>query len=125
MKYTQLIRFLLPLVLTVIVFELSLQVLSGGMARVPRAAETLASFGLAWGLVTFMTSAVIQARQLGLVLVDNRGSYKRVRQFVWGFGLLLAALLAVGLAGLIPGCSGKPKTDKDKKSASKSPSTAG
>ena len=47
MTYAQLTRFILPLVLTALVQELSGQFLNGGMARMPRATETLAAFGLA------------------------------------------------------------------------------
>lgn len=97
MMYTQLIRFLLPLVLTMVVQELSAQVLNGGIARVPRATETLASFGLAWGLVTFLTSPLLQTKQLGLVLVDSQQALKKVQLFVLISSLLLAGILA-GLA---------------------------
>jgi len=94
MLYTQLTRFLLPLVLTAVVQELSLQFLNGGMARMPRATETLASFGLAWGLTSFLGSTLLQARQLGLVLVDSRPAFQIVQRFVFLAGLLLAAILA-------------------------------
>jgi hypothetical protein len=93
MIYTELIRFLLPLVLTLVIQELGGQVLNGGMARMPRATETLAAFGLAWGLVNFLISPLLQARQLGLVLVDGRQAFKRVQWFVLLSGLLLGAIL--------------------------------
>ena len=95
MIYTQLIRFLLPLVLTMMVQEIGVQVLNGGMARVPRATETLASFGLAWGLVSFVASPMMQTKQLGLVLVRGRNSYRKVHLFVLLAGLLLAGILAI------------------------------
>jgi hypothetical protein len=95
MIYVELIRFLLPLVLTMVAQELGGQVLNGGMARLPRATETLASFGLAWFLVSFLTSPLMQARQLGLVLVDGRQAFRRVKWFVLLFGLLLGAILAI------------------------------
>ena len=47
MTYAQLTRFMLPLVVTALVQELSGQFLNGGMARMPGAVETLAAFGLA------------------------------------------------------------------------------
>ncbi len=102
MIYTQLTRFLFPLALTVIVQELSRQFLSGGMARMPRATETLASFGLAFGLVLFLTSTLNQTRQLSLVLADSRQSFRIVQQFVLLCGIFLAgivAALAVGPLG--------------------------
>lgn len=98
MIYLQLLRFLLPLVLTIVVQELSGQLLTGGMARAPEATATLAGFGLAWGLVSFLSSALSQTKQLGLVLVDGRPALRKAQGFVLGFGLLLAAVLA-GLTG--------------------------
>lgn len=95
MIYGHLIRFLLPLVLTIVVQEIGGQVLNGGMARAPRATETLAAFGLAWGLVTFLTSPLSPTRQLGLVLVDGRHSLRKTQLFVLLSGLLLAAILAI------------------------------
>ena len=80
--YRQLIRFLLPLILTAFAVEIGVQVLNGGMARMPRATETLASFGLAMGLVGFLASILTQARQLGLVLVSSRSNYRTVQVFV-------------------------------------------
>ena len=94
MIYLELTRFLLPLVLMMVVQELGTQVLNGGMARLPRATETLASFGLAWFLVSFLATSMLQTRQLGLVLVDGRQAFKRVQWFVLLFGLLLGAILA-------------------------------
>jgi hypothetical protein len=93
----QLIRFLMPLVVTMVVQEFGLQVLNGGMARVPQATETLASFGLAWGLVSFLVSPLSQVKQLGLVLVDSQQSLGTVLRFVLLSGLLLAGIL-LGLA---------------------------
>jgi hypothetical protein len=94
MIYWQLTRFLLPLVLTAVVQELSAQFLNGGMARVPQATETLASYGLAWGLTLFLGSTLLQTRQLSLVLVDSQDACKKVQRFVLLAGLLLAGILA-------------------------------
>lgn len=65
MTYGQLTRFILPLTLTLVVQGLSGQFLSGGMARVPRATQVLASYGLAWGLVDFLASPLSQVRIRG------------------------------------------------------------
>jgi hypothetical protein len=62
---------MLPLVLMVLVQEFGEQVLNGGMARMPRATETLAGYGLAWGLTALLSGALTQTRQLGLVLVTH------------------------------------------------------
>jgi hypothetical protein len=93
--YSQFARFLLPLVLTIIVREIGGQVLNGGMARVPQATDVLASFGLAWGLVSFLVSTLTAVRQLSLVLVDGRRTFRIVHRFVLLAGLLLAAILAL------------------------------
>jgi hypothetical protein len=93
--YLELIRFLLPLVLTAFAQEVGVQVLNGGMARMPQATETLASFGLAWGLVSFLSAILTQTRQLGLVLVDGTQAYRQVQRFVAVCGLFLAAIVAI------------------------------
>jgi hypothetical protein len=87
-------RFLLPLMLTTIVQGLGSQVLNGGMARMPHAMDTLASFGLAWGITTFLLSPLLQVRNLGLALVDSRQALHRVRRVVLASGLALAGAMA-------------------------------
>lgn len=90
--YMAFARFLLPLVLATAAQELSVQFLNGGMARVPRAIETLAAFGLALGLITILTGALYQARQLGLVLVENKLQLRQVTWSVTATGLALSTL---------------------------------
>jgi hypothetical protein len=94
MNYGQLVRFMLPLVVMVLVQEFGEQVLNAGMARMPRATETLAGYGLAWGLTSFLSGALTQARQLGLVLVTHKQAYWPVSRFVLAVGVGLAGLLA-------------------------------
>lgn len=98
--YARFTRFILPLAITAIVFELGTQVLNGGVARVPQATQTLAAFGLAWGIVLFFTGPLVQSKELGLVLVDGPASFVKVRNFVGGFGALLMA--GLGLIALSP-----------------------
>jgi len=101
MIYAQLARFLFPLVLTMVVHGLSGQFLNGGMARVPRATETLAAFGLAWGLADFLASPISQVRQVGLVLATSAASLRRVQNFVLVAGAGLSAILPLlGLTSL-------------------------
>lgn len=95
MIYTQLARFLLPLVLTAIALEFGGQFLNGGMARMPQATETLASYGLAWGIVLFLAATMMQTRQISLVLVDSQDAFKKAHRFVLIFGLMLATILVV------------------------------
>ena len=94
MSYAQLTRFMLPLVVTALVQELSGQFLNGGMARMPRAVETLAAFGLAFGLALFLAGTLSQVRQLGLVLVEHTQGYRVCFRFVLAAGVLLAGILA-------------------------------
>ena len=115
MIYGQLARFLLPLVLTMLVHGLSGQFLNGGMARVSRATETLAAFGLAWGLTDFLVSPISQVRQVGLVLATGADSLRKVQIFVLVAGLALSGFLPLlaltrfgdwvieGLHGVEPG----------------------
>ncbi len=86
----------MPLMLTQVVLGLGSQFLSGGMARMPQSAHTLAVFGLAWGLTDFLVSPVWQARQLGLVLARDRPSLRQLRRFV----LVCCSGLAVALFAL-------------------------
>jgi hypothetical protein len=87
--YWRLTRFLLPLIVTIVVHEFGIQFINAGMARMPRATETLAAFGLAYGLVLFLASPLAQARQMSLVLVDNRPSFRKSAVFVLGMSFLL------------------------------------
>lgn len=101
--YLLLLRFILPLVITELIYEFGLQVLNGGIARMPQATETLAAYGLAWGLTSFLSATVSQTRQMSMVLVKNRANYRTALQCVIGFGgihTLLLTSLAFTPAGL-------------------------
>ncbi|MBN1640919.1 MAG: hypothetical protein JXA09_06765 [Anaerolineae bacterium] len=94
--YLDYARFLFPLVLTTIVQGLAGQVLNGGMARMPEATETLAAYGLAFGITGFLLSPLLQVRQLGMVLVDSQRALHKVQRVV----LVFAALLSGALIGI-------------------------
>jgi progressive ankylosis protein len=120
--YLRFSRFMLPLAITAVVFELGSQVLNGGMARTPRATETLAAYGLAWGLILFATSPLAQAKELGLALVDSPAALVKVRSFVMFCGVLLMGALGAltltpagdwvieGLHGIDPGLGATVRT---------------
>ncbi len=91
--YLHLFRFILPLVITELVYEFGLQVLNGGIARMPQAIETLAAYGLAWGITSFLSATVSQTRQMSMVLVKNRAEYRTALQCIIGFGGLHTVLL--------------------------------
>jgi hypothetical protein len=95
--YLHLFRFVLPLVITELAYEFGLQVLNGGIVRMPQATATLAAYGLAWGITSLFASTVSQTRQMSMVLVKNRAAYQTTLQCVIGFGGIHALLLA-GLA---------------------------
>jgi len=95
MIYLRLFRFLLPLAITTIVLEFGTQMLNAGMARMPHTTETLAGFGVALGIILFLTSPLGQSRELGLVMGDGRAARKQVRRFVIYTGVILTATLAL------------------------------
>ncbi len=97
LPYLRLVRFLLPLAVTMVIAGLMPQFLSGGIARGPRPTETLAAFALAWGIADLLASPMSQVRQLGLVLVSNRYQARQVLGFVVACGFVLASVLG-GLA---------------------------
>jgi hypothetical protein len=95
--YFRLSRFLLPLVLTIIIQEFGGQFLNGGMARLPNATETLAAYGLAWGLVLLITAPIAQSAPMSLVLAANRRDFDKALRYVLAAAALLI-LLQIGLA---------------------------
>ena len=95
LPYLRLVRFLLPLVVTIVVAEMMPQFLAGGIARGQRPTQTLAAYVLAWGMANFIASPLSQVRQLGLVLVGDRRQALQVLCFVGVCGVILAAILAL------------------------------
>lgn len=92
--YGRFTRFLFPLAVTLIIVEFGIQALSAGMARVPNATETLAAYGVAWGLILLFTSPLIHAKTVSLVLGGSRDACRKILIFVIGLGALLGAGLA-------------------------------
>ncbi len=86
--YFRYVLFLLPLVVTIFVHEITVQWITGGLSRLPMSVETLAAFGLAWAWSSFLTGPLINTKQMGLVLAERRQSFGKALQF---------ALLVVGL----------------------------
>ena len=101
--YRTLFWFLLPLVITELIYELGIQFVNGGIARVPHPTETLAAYGIAWGLASFLSGTVSQTRQMSMVLVRDRATFHTVFKCVAGFGavhFLTLAFLAYTPLGL-------------------------
>ncbi|MBX3051691.1 MAG: hypothetical protein KF753_09475 [Caldilineaceae bacterium] len=90
--YFRLSRFLLPLVLTIVIQEFGGQFLNGGMARLPNATQTLAAYGLAWGLVLLIMAPIAQSAPMSLVLAANRRDFGKAVRYVLGVALLLIVL---------------------------------
>ena len=95
MVYRPYLLFIFPLVLTLLVQDIAGPLLNGGIARLPQATETLAAFGLAWGLTSLLESPLSQVRQLGLVLAEDRCSHRRLHYFVGMCGLGAGGVLAL------------------------------
>lgn len=93
--YLRFCLFLLPLVVTVIVQEVSVQWITGGLARLPMSVNTLASFGLAWGLSNFMTGPLVQSKQMSLVLVERKQSFRKALLFMLALTALVTCLQAM------------------------------
>ena len=90
--YLRFTRFLLPLVLTILIFEFGAQSINAGMARMPDAIRVLAAFGLAWGLVTSLSSPLAQLRYAGMVLVEDKRDFWRGLFYVSGLALIMVAV---------------------------------
>ena len=73
--YLRFSLFLAPLIITIFVQEVSIQWIAGGLARLPFSVQSLASFGLAWAISSFLTGPLAQTKQLSLVLVERRQSF--------------------------------------------------
>ncbi len=94
--------FLLPLVVTIFVQETSVQWIAGGLARLPMPVESLAAFGLAWGLSTFLTGPLVYSRQMSLVLVERKQSFWQALYFILFVAGAITGVQAL-LAGTGPG----------------------
>lgn len=90
--YLRFTRFLLPLVLTILIFEFGAQSINAGMARMPDAIRVLAAFGLAWGLVTSLSSPLAQLRYAGMVLVEDKRDFRRGLLYVSALALMMVAV---------------------------------
>ena len=73
--YRRFSLFLAPLIITICVQEVSLQWVAAGLARLPFSVQSLAAFGLAWAISSFLTGPLAQTKQLSLVLVERRQSF--------------------------------------------------
>ncbi|XP_013387875.1 progressive ankylosis protein homolog isoform X2 [Lingula anatina] len=71
-KYFALIRYLVPLALTNIAPDIAKQVLNRGITATDDVEDTLASFGLAYGIVELMFGSLTEMRNVGLVLLVSR-----------------------------------------------------
>jgi hypothetical protein len=93
-RTTVLLRFLFPLAATVIARDLGGPFINGGIARIPEATETLAGFGLAWGLAFLVASPFSLISLVSLAFAENAASHRRLLGLAAGGGLLLSAVIA-------------------------------
>lgn len=94
--------FVLPLVITIIIQETSVQWIAAGLARMPFPVELLAAYGLAWGISNFLTGPLVYSKQMSLVLVERRQSFWQSLRFILLVAAAITALQAV-LAVTEPG----------------------
>ena len=90
--YLRFTRFLLPLIFTILIIEFGAQIINAGMARMPDATRVLAAFGLAWGLVTALSSPLAQVRYAGLVLMEDKRDFWRGSHYVGALAVLMMAV---------------------------------
>ena len=102
--YLRFAVFLLPLVITIFVQETSIQWIAGGLARLPMPVESLAAFGLAWGISTFLTGPLVYSKQMSLVLVERKQSFWQSLYFILFVVGVITCIQAL-LAGTEPGRS--------------------
>ncbi len=95
MIYRQLVLFLAPLAVIPVVHEVGAQFLNGGMARMPNAVETLAAYGLALGLISFLSTPLHQCGQLGLVLTNDQYSRRKNQWFLLVLWAVVASILLI------------------------------
>ncbi len=96
--YLRFALFLLPLIITIFVQETAIQWIAAGLARLPMPVESLAAFGLAWGISTFLTGPLVYSKQMSLVLVERKQSFWRALHFILivaGVVTAIQALLAL------------------------------
>lgn len=87
--------FLAPLIITIFVQEVSIQWITAGLARLPFSVQSLAAFGMAWAISSFLTGPLAQTKQLSLVLVERKQSFRVVVTST----LMLAGLIMAVQAG--------------------------
>ena len=96
--YLRFSLFLAPLIITICVQEISIQWIAAGLARLPFSVQSLAAFGLAWAISSFLTGPLAQTKQLSLVLVERRQSFRVVLSATLMLaGLIVAVQAAVAL----------------------------
>ena len=95
MTYRQLVLFLAPLAVIPFAYEVGAQFLNGGMARVPKAVETLAAYGLALGIFSFLSTPLHQCSQLGLVLTNDHHSRRKNQLFLFILWAAVSTILLI------------------------------
>ena len=101
--YVRFSLFLAPLIVTIFVQEVSIQWITAGLARLPFSVQSLAAFGLAWAISSFLTGPLVQTKQLSLVLVERRQSFWMVVSAT----LMLAGLIVAVQAAIALTISGR------------------
>lgn len=99
------LKFFAPLGIMMAITAWMPPVIQGGLARGPSPTETLAAFGVAWGLKTILTGPLQMLHQAPLVFVSGLDDPRliKVRRFCLGIGVIMtAAMLAVSYTAIGP-----------------------
>jgi len=88
-------RFYIPLVMTSLISLLIQPIGSAALSRMPRALESLAVWSVITGLTFLLRSLGIAYNEVVVALLDQPGSYERLRRFAWMLGGVTSLTLLV------------------------------
>jgi len=93
MRTSQIFRFWLPLQATWLMMALEGPFLAAIIARLPAPKFNLAAYGVSFALAIVVEAPVIMMMSASTALVDNRGTYRRLRNFMWLLNLGITAVM--------------------------------
>ena len=88
-------QFYIPLVLTSLIQLLIQPIGSAALSRMPLALESLAVWPVITGLTFLLRSLGIAYNEVVVALLDQPGSFDRLRRFTWTLGILTSLVLLI------------------------------
>jgi len=88
-------QFYIPLVLTSLIQLLIQPIGSAALSRMPLALESLAVWPVITGLTFLLRSLGIAYNEVVVALLDQPGSFDRLRRFTWALGILTSLVLLI------------------------------